>query len=93
MKKKQPTRNLYIDLSKRIIELKIKLLAHHHDDKDFGLKETDTVNTEFLPLIKAEKSAYIQTYCYDELNGFIAWCVNKRRQIIEKYYPEENTNE
>ena len=93
MKKKEPTRNLYIDLSKRIIELKIKLLAHHSDDKDFGAEELSRVKSEYEPLIAKLTDKDKRERCYDELNSFTSWCINYRTKIINKYYSEGNSDD
>ena len=88
MKKKQPERNLYLDLCNQTLLAMTRLLAHHSDDKDFGAEELSRIKSEYEPLIAKLTDKDKRERCYDELNRFTSWCIKHRVEIRRKYYPE-----
>lgn len=89
MKKKEPARNLYLDLCNQTLLAMTRLLAHHSDDKDFGAEEVGRIKSEYEPLIAKLTDKAKRERCIDELNSFESWCVNYRLKIIDKYYKGE----
>ena len=92
MAKKQPERNLYLDLCRQTMAAMIRLLAHHSDDKDFGGEEIGRLKSEYEPLIAKLTDKAKRERCTDELRSFEVWCINYRNKIINKYY-NSNANE
>lgn len=88
MKKKEPARNLYLDLCNQTLLAMIRLLAHHRDDKDFGGEELGRIKYEYEPLIAKLADQAQRERCTDELDSFEAWCIKHRIEIRRKYYPE-----
>ena len=93
MKKKEPTRNLYLDLCQQTLFAMTRLLAHHSYDKDFGAEEVGRIKAEYEPLIAKLTDRTKREHCYDELNSFESWCANYRMKIINKYYSGENADD
>ena len=93
MKKKEPARNLYLDLCNQTLLAMTRLLAHHSDDKDFGAEEVGRIKSEYEPLIAKLTDKTKRERCVDELNSFESWCVKHRMAIISKHYPQENSDD
>ena len=93
MAKKQPERNLYLDLCQQTLMAMTKLLAHHSDDKDFGGEDVGRLKSEYEPLIMLLKDNIKRERCINELKSFEAWCLNYRKKIIDKYYKGETNDE
>ena len=93
MKKKEQSRNLYLDLCNQTLLAMARLLAHHSDDKDFGAEEVGRIKSEYEPLIAKLADKAKRERCIDELNSFESWCVNYRTKIINKYYSEGNSDD